>query len=114
MRVVVADPYGLGQSSSCRIDHADTGETSLSLELIPQLVRLEREIGPDIRSGKKPFANARPSREAGRELWQAYFSDAKALVGREYTLQAAAEPTPARAAQRSDVEPTRSAFETED
>ena len=38
MRVVVADPYGLGQDSPCRIDHADTGETSFSLELIPQLV----------------------------------------------------------------------------
>lgn len=84
MRVVVADPYGLGQSSACRIDHADTGETSLSLELIPQLVRMEREIGPDIYSGKKPFARGRPTREGGSELWDAYFTDAVALIGAEY------------------------------
>jgi creatinine amidohydrolase len=93
IHVVVADPYGLGLSSSCRIDHADTGETSLSLELIPQLVRLEKEIGPDIRSGKKPFTKkGQPTREGGRELWQAYFGDANALINREYTLRVAAEP----------------------
>ena len=94
IRVVVADPYGLGQASSCRIDHADTGETSLSLELIPQLVRLERKIGPDLYTGKKPFATGRPTREGGRELWQAYFSDAKALIRGEYIQRDAAEHTP--------------------
>lgn len=84
IRVVVADPYGLGKSSSCRIDHADTGETSFSMEIIPQLVRMQREIGPDIYSLKKPFANGQPTRKGGSELWQAYFSDAKALIDREY------------------------------
>jgi creatinine amidohydrolase len=83
MRVVAADPYGLGTSSSCRIDHADTGETSFSLELIPQLVRMEREIGPDLYSGKKPFAVKPATREGGRELWQAYFADARELIDRE-------------------------------
>jgi creatinine amidohydrolase len=92
MRVVVADPYGLGQSSSCRIDHADTGETSFSLELIPDLVRMNREIGPDIFSRKRPFARGLPTSEGGRELWQAYFSEARALIEREYSLQVAAEP----------------------
>lgn len=87
IRVVVADPYGLGTSSSCRIDHADTGETSFSLELIPQFVRMDREIGPDIHSGKKPFAKGPPTREGGRELWEAYFSDAKALIHSEYSAQ---------------------------
>ncbi len=48
IRVVVADPYGLGTASACRIDHADTGETSVAMELIPQLVRMERDVGPDI------------------------------------------------------------------
>jgi creatinine amidohydrolase len=85
MRVVVADPYGLGQSSPCRIDHADTGETSFSLELIPQLVRLEREIQPDIYSHRKPFeSKGQPSKEAGRQLWEAYYSDAKELIEKEY------------------------------
>ena len=84
IQVVVADPYGLGKSSSCRIDHADTGETSFSLELIPQLVRMEREIGPDLYSKKKPFAVKPPNKEGGRELWEAFFSDAKKLIAAEY------------------------------
>jgi len=82
---VVADPYGLGQSSSCRIDHADTGETSFSLELIPQLVRMESQIGPDILSKKKPFAVKPPTKEGGKELWEAFYSDAKRLITREYS-----------------------------
>ena len=85
MRVVVADPYGLGQSSSVRIDHADTGETSFSLELIPQLVRMEREVGPDLYSHKKPFAKGQPDKEGGKELWDAYYSDAKELILKEYS-----------------------------
>lgn len=84
IRVVVADPYGLGTSSSCRIDHANTGETSFSLELIPQLVRMENGIGPDIYSGKMPFARGQPTKDGGSELWRAYFSDAKALINSEY------------------------------
>jgi creatinine amidohydrolase len=86
MRVVVADPYGLGRSSSVRIDHADTGETSFSLELIPQLVRMEREVEPDLFSKKKPFAKGRPDKEGGQELWDAYYSDAKELILKEYSL----------------------------
>jgi creatinine amidohydrolase len=84
MRVVVADPYGLGTSSSCRIDHADTGETSFALELIPQLVRMERKPGPDLFSGSLPFACGQPARDGGRELWQAFFTDAQALIESEY------------------------------
>lgn len=84
MRVVVADPYGLGTSSPCRIDHADTGETSFSLELIPQLVRMEREIGPDLYSQKMPFTErGEPSQNGGRQLWEAYCADAKELIERE-------------------------------
>jgi len=87
IRVIVADPYTLGKSSSCRIDHANTGETSLSLELIPHLVRMEREIVPDIYSGKMPFAKGLPAREGGKELWEKFFSDAKALISSEYSAQ---------------------------
>ena len=84
IHVVVADPYALGTSSSCQIDHADTGETSLSLELIPQLVRLERQIGPDPYSHKMPFAAGPATKEGGCELWQAFFADATELISREY------------------------------
>jgi creatinine amidohydrolase len=87
IRVVVADPYGLGTGPSCRIDHADTGETSFAMELIPQLVRMEREIGPDIYSGKKPFAAGQPTQGGGHELWRAYLADAKALIDGECPSQ---------------------------
>jgi len=81
MRVLVADPYCLGTSSPCRIDHADTGETSIAMELIPQLVRMERKIGPDIFSKRMPFEQrGKPSAESGRQLWDAFFADAKALI----------------------------------
>jgi creatinine amidohydrolase/Fe(II)-dependent formamide hydrolase-like protein len=90
MRVVVADPYNLGKSSPCRIDHADTGETSVSLELIPQLVRMEREIQPDLFSHKKPFERGQPSREFGRLLWEAYYADAKELIEKEYAVKVSA------------------------
>ena len=85
MRVVMADPYRLGKSSPVRIDHADTGETSFSLELIPQLVRLDRAIGKDIISGKTPFeGTGEPTQAGGRQLWEAYFADACALIEGEY------------------------------
>ena len=84
LRLVVADPYGLGTSSSCRIDHADTGETSFSLELIPELVRMDRAITPDLYSKQLPFAKGPPTQEGGRELWEAYLADAAALIRREY------------------------------
>jgi len=85
MRVVVADPYGLGKSSPCRIDHADTGETSVALELIPHLVRMDRQIGPDILSGERPFVErGMPSAEGGRQLWEAYCADATALIEAAY------------------------------
>ena len=88
MRVLAADPYGLGTSSPCRIDHADTGETSFSLELIPQLVRMEREIGPDLYSQKMPFAErGAPSENGGRQLWDAYFADAKEAIEVEFAKE---------------------------
>ncbi len=85
MRVVPADPYGLATQSACRIDHADTGETSVSLELIPQLVRLGRPIGPDLFTKKPPFHARGPATQAGgRKLWEAYLADAQALLAKEY------------------------------
>jgi len=88
MRVVVADPYGLGKASRFRIDHADTGETSVAMELIPQLVRMDRPVGPDLFSKKMPFVEkGQPTAAGGRELWNAYFEEAKALIEREYALK---------------------------
>ena len=85
MRVVAADPYGLGTDSPTRIDHADTGETSFSLALIPQLVRMDREITPDIQSGHWPFRRrGDASAEKGNQLWEAYLADAVALIEQEY------------------------------
>lgn len=85
MRVLVADPYTLGESSPCRIDHADTGETSVAMELIPQLVRMQREIGPDIYSGKKPFlARGEPSAAQGKLLWDAVWEEASKLIEETY------------------------------
>lgn len=81
MQVVVADPYGLATSSACRIDHADTGETSVSLELIPQLVRMDRNIGPDLYSGRMPFVErGQPAQEGGKQLWDAYLADAREII----------------------------------
>ena len=81
IQVVVADPYGLATESACRIDHADTGETSVAMELIPQLVRMAREISPDVLSGRMPFQEkGEPSGEKGKLLWDAYFEDASRLI----------------------------------
>jgi creatinine amidohydrolase len=80
IRILAADPYYLGQSSPVRIDHADTGETSIALELIPGLVRMDRQIGPDLLSKWMPFEHGQPTAEGGRKLWEAYFADASALI----------------------------------
>jgi creatinine amidohydrolase len=92
MHVILADPYRLGTASSCRLDHADTGETSFSLEMIPQLVRMDRDIGPDLLSGQKPFAQGQPDRTGGRELWLACLEDAKTLIANEYARLKPATP----------------------
>ena len=84
MQVILADPLRLGTAASCRLDHADTGETSFSLEIIPQLVRMDRVIEPDLLSAEHPFAQGQPDRKGGQELWHAYFEDAKALIASEY------------------------------
>ena len=84
MRVIAADPYHYGKSSRCQIDHADIGETSLSLELIPQLVRMERELGADLYTKQKPFAAGPATRAGGKELWDAYLADVKKLIAEEY------------------------------
>jgi creatinine amidohydrolase/Fe(II)-dependent formamide hydrolase-like protein len=81
MRVVVADVCNMAQSSPCHIDHADIGETSIALELIPQLVRMERPVGPDLFSGRKPFAQGQPSKAGGRMWWEAFLDDAEAVIG---------------------------------
>jgi creatinine amidohydrolase len=80
MKVLVADPYRLGADAACRIDHADTNETSVSLDLIPQLVRMDRPISADIMSGKTPFAGGQPSAKHGHTLWEAFRRDAIRLI----------------------------------
>jgi creatinine amidohydrolase len=86
MKAVVADAYTLGLNAACRIDHAATGETSFALAMIPQLVRMEREITPDIYSQKWPFAaKGEPSAEFGNTLWEAVLSEARVLLESEYT-----------------------------
>lgn len=86
MRVIVADLLALTTISSCKVklDHADKGETSLALEMMPQIVRMDRDVVPDIHSGKKPFVSGQPSKKEGRELWLAYMAEAKALIDNEY------------------------------
>ena len=85
MRVVTADPYTLATSSACRIDHADTGETSVAMELIPQLVRMGRPIRPDLYSHKMPFGDrGDPSADKGRLLWDAYRADAVERIEAAY------------------------------
>lgn len=85
-KVIAADPYLLGTSSSCRIDHADTGETSVAMRLIPNLVRMERDITPDIQTNLMPFLNrgALPTYSGGDELYRAFMEDAVELIEREY------------------------------
>ena len=92
MRVLAADPYRLRTSCSFQIDHADTAETSVAMELVPQLVRMERPIGPDLYSGKKPFAAKPPAKELGEEFRLAYLSEAGRLIEKEYQDACARRP----------------------
>jgi creatinine amidohydrolase len=73
MRVLAADPYRPDPAATpqFRIDHANTGETSLAMELIPQLVRMDRKLGPDIMSGKMPFSPEKGPASAamGKAMW---------------------------------------------
>jgi len=67
------------------IDHADTGETSLSMRLIPQLVRMEREITPALYSGEMPFADGiPPTAEKGDGMFWELMTDALKIIEREY------------------------------
>jgi len=66
------------------IDHADTGETSLSMRLIPQLVRMKRGITPDILWNEMPFANGEPTFERGEMMLKGFLEDAVNIVNGEY------------------------------
>jgi len=87
MRVVIADPYHLAKDSPCRIDHADTGETSLSLELIEDLVMLDNNCTVDIMTGLMPFAKGKPSKDSGRILADMFMKEAVELIEEEYKRQ---------------------------
>ena len=82
-KTITADPYYLAQESPVKIDHADTGETSFSMELIPNLVNMDADIQPDIFSKKKPFADGPPSKSGGEILWQHYLRDALECIRKE-------------------------------
>lgn len=85
IRILVADPYRLALNSPVRIDHANTGETSLSMELIPNLVRLGRERIPDIKYGITAFdEHGMPTREGGKVLADTFLEEAVALIEQEY------------------------------
>ena len=57
---VVVDPIRLGTSLPFPIDHADIGETSISMELINNLVWVGRKLVPDLYSRKLPFESGTP------------------------------------------------------
>jgi len=85
MKVMTADPYLMATSSKTRIDHANTGETSVSMRLIPQLVNMDAKIGPDILSGNMPFVKkGMPSSEAGNELVAMFLDEAVVAIEKEY------------------------------
>jgi len=85
-RVCAADAYLLGADSEVRIDHADTGETSWAMEVIPQLVRMDRDIQPDLFSGKLPFqVKGPPSPEKGRILYGHFLRESVDFIEREST-----------------------------
>lgn len=75
-QTIAVDPYHFGAASKTQIDHADTGETSLSMELIGPLVQMERRIVPDLYSKQYPFQSGLPNREDGAELWECFLQDA--------------------------------------
>lgn len=79
-KTIAADPYHLMGDYVYQIDHADTVETSLSMELIPEHVHMEREIGKDLYSGEFPFAAGPPDRETGNSFWTEYEKRALRLI----------------------------------
>jgi creatinine amidohydrolase len=85
IRVITSYPYDPGPTRLAPIDHANTGETSVAMELIPKLVRMERELVPDIFSGEQPFVRrGTPTAERGHRLWEAYWEEAQAMIESEY------------------------------
>ena len=86
LKLVDATPYLVASGHPRMIDHADTNETSAAMELIPELVRLDRSITPDLRSGKMPFTSkGQPRAEYGREFWECYQSKAVELISAAYS-----------------------------
>ena len=79
-KVISVDPYHQIQTCPYRIDHADTVETSLSMELIPGLIKMENPIGEDLYSHKLPFANGLPNRIIGRQVWEAFRREAVGAI----------------------------------
>jgi creatinine amidohydrolase len=87
MRVIAADPYRLGSNPWCQIDHANTGETSVAMELIPELVRMEQARTPDIITGEVIFEEkGMPTKEKGLRLWEAFLAEASSLIRESVAL----------------------------
>lgn len=76
-RAVAVDPYSLPGPHP--LDHADTNETSLAMELIPGLVHMENEITEDVLSHQRPFQYGFPSRARGAVIANT-FEDAAAEI----------------------------------
>lgn len=87
-RTIAADPYHLMGDYTYQIDHADTVETSLSMELIPGHVHMERMIEKDLYSQEFPFASGLPNRDTGNKFWTEYEKRALELIRK--TLEEAA------------------------
>lgn len=81
-KVVAVDPYHITKSEYM-IDHADRIETSLSMELIPDLVQMDKEIQPDIISKELPFKEGLPNRKIGYNLWNTFLNEAVAFIKKE-------------------------------
>lgn len=79
-KVISIDPYHQIQGCPYRIDHADTVETSLSMELIPELVKMENQIGEDLYSHKLPFSGGLPNRKMGEQIWEVFRKEAAAVI----------------------------------
>ena len=89
LKLVDVTPYLVASGHVRMIDHADTNETSVAMELIPELVRLDRSIAADLLSGKMPFeVKGQPRAEYGREFWECYQSKAVELISAAYSQQA--------------------------
>jgi creatinine amidohydrolase len=79
--VIEAYPYTERTTAHAHVDHANTGETSVAMEMIPEVVRLDRPVTPDICTGEVPFQErGTPTAQRGRRVWDAYLQEAEHAI----------------------------------